>query len=122
MTPAEPHDWLEHLRAQAERGASELSLSGFQAGDVVVVQTLHTRYVLCWQADGSAELTTDRPDRPAGRVRVNGCTFGASSTIKPDALFTGGNLEFVSHDAALQHRTTSIQSLHWLRRSRGGDK
>lgn len=109
--------WMDHLQDHVDRGLPELILGEVRDGDVVVVDTQHTRYVLRWREDGTADLETGRADRPSGRVRVQGCTFGASSSIKPTALFTGGNLEFLWQGGAMRHRTTSICALHWVRRT-----
>jgi len=48
-----------------------------------------------------------------------GCTFGRSSSIKPDHLFCGGNLElsYRLKGTAMTHRTTAIKEIH-LRRKR----
>ena len=42
-----------------------------------------TAYTFAMLGRDDAMLTTNRPDRPTGKVRINGCTFGASSSIKP---------------------------------------
>jgi hypothetical protein len=110
------HDWLACLRAHVQDAGPEIGLGELGAGDVLVVETRHTRYALRWREGGTAELETGRSDRPSGEVRVLGCTFGASSSIKPDVLFTGGNLEFWWAGGSLIHRTTAIRSLHLARR------
>jgi hypothetical protein len=50
-----------------------------------------------------------------------GCTFGRSSSIKPDHLFCGGNLElgYRLKGAAMTHRTTAIKEIHLRRRKTG---
>jgi hypothetical protein len=48
-----------------------------------------------------------------------GCTFGLSSSIKPDHLFCGGNLElsYQLDGAPMTHTTTTIKEIH-LRRQK----
>lgn len=110
-------DWERFLRDHSALGLPEVDLDSLRAGDRLVVETLHTRYGFEWQADGTVRLATNRSDRPAGVVRIQGCTFGQSSTIRPGALFCGGNLEFLSADGQMRHTTTAIRSLVLLRRS-----
>lgn len=110
------HDWqAATLRLHAIEGAS-LELSGLRPGDLLLVRTRHTFYRLCWEINGYANLTTSRPDRPSGRIRVQGCALGAGSTIAPDRLFCGGGLEFTSENGKWTHRTTPILELR-LRQS-----
>lgn len=110
-------DWEEFLRAHSALGLPEINLGELNPGDRLVVETLHTRYGFEWREGGQVELTTNRGDRPHGRVRIQGCTFGQSSSIKPGMLFCGGNLEYVSDDGRMRHLTTAIRSLVLLRRS-----
>lgn len=110
-------DWERFLRQHRALGLPEVELGALQPGDRLVVETLHTRYGFEWQPDGAVELTTNRTDRPRGAVRIQGCTFGQSSSIKPGQLFCGGNLEYLSDDGRMRHRTTAIRSLLLLRRS-----
>ncbi|MCB1103294.1 MAG: hypothetical protein H7A44_11300 [Opitutaceae bacterium] len=104
-------DWKAFLQTHSSLGLPEINLADMQPRDRLVVETLHTRYGFEWQADGRVILTTNRMDRPHGEVRINGCTFGQSSTIKPRQLFCGGNLEYVSENGRMIHRTTAIRSL-----------
>lgn len=118
--PAEPSppDWLQFLAGQTGKGMPEIDLHRLAEGDVLMVQTINSRYAFLWHADGTAELASNRgKKRPSGRVRVNGCTFGKSSSIKPGVLFCGGNLEYVSQDGIMIHRTTTIRSMELLRRT-----
>ncbi|GMV98421.1 MAG: hypothetical protein AMXMBFR83_27710 [Phycisphaerae bacterium] len=110
-------DWEGFLREHSALGLPEVRLSELNPGDRLVVETLHTRYGFEWREGGVVELTTNRPDRPRGPVRIHGCTFGRSSSIKPGLLFCGGNLEYLSDEGRLRHLTTSIRSLVLLRRS-----
>ncbi len=111
-------DWLAHLKLHVAEQADELDLTVLRPGDVIRVVTLHTCYDMLIIEGRDAELRTDRPDRPNGRVRMMGCTFGQSTTIKPDSLFCGGNLEFTFEDGKMTHTTTAIRALHWVRSER----
>jgi hypothetical protein len=66
-----------------------------------------------------AILACPQPGRPEGRVRIMGCTFGRSSSIKPDHLFCGGNLElsYRLKGVAMTHRTTAIKEIYLRRKS-----
>ncbi len=110
-----PPDWLDHLQQHVTEQTDELELTELRPGDLVRVATLHTHYDLLIVEGRDAELRTNRPDRPSGRVRLMGCTFGQSSTIKPDHLFCGGNLEFSFDEGKMIHTTTTIRELHWVR-------
>ncbi len=111
-------DWERFLRERSALGLPELDLAMLGPGDRLVVETLHTRYGFEWSEADRVELTTNRADRPRGPVRIQGCAFGRSSSIKPRHLFCGGNLEYLSDNGRLVHRTTAILSLVLLRRSR----
>ena len=78
------------------------------------VVTKNSEYVLKIVKGREADLSCAQPGRPNGRVRIMGCTFGRSSSIKPDHLFCGGNLELTyrRNDAAMTHRTTAIKEIH----------
>jgi hypothetical protein len=110
-------DWEQFIRAHSALGLPEIELRTLRPGDRLLVETLHTRYGFEWQPDGEVELVTNRTDRPSGRVRIQGCAFGQSSSIKPAALFCGGNLEYLSTGGTMRHRTTAIRSIVLLRRS-----
>jgi hypothetical protein len=110
------HDWLTILQQHVERGDAEFDLRQVEPGDMLRVVTQHTRYDLVFLSDREADLKTDRPNRPEGKVKIMGCTFGMSSSIKPDFLFCGGNLEFTFDDGAMTHLTTAIREIHWLRK------
>jgi len=110
-------DWLEHIRQHAEENCSEIDLKALQPGDLLRVVTSHTCYDLHILENRAAILKTNRPDRPEGRVSIMGCTFGCSSSIKPDHLFCGGNLEFTFQDGYMTHLTTTIRELYWVRRN-----
>lgn len=110
-------DWEGFLREHSALGLPEIDLATVRPGDRLVVETLHTRYGFEWRTTGEVVLTTNRVDRPSGVVRIQGCTFGQSSSIKPGALFCGGSLEYTSDNGQMRHNTTAIRSLVLLRRS-----
>jgi hypothetical protein len=115
MMSSPAHDWEGFLRRQAADATTELDLSGLRPGDHLLVLTRNTAYAFTLGDGTEATLTTNRPDRPTGRVRINGCTFGASSSIKPDHVFCGGNLEFVHPESHEVYTTTAIMALQIVR-------
>ncbi|HVU16326.1 MAG TPA: hypothetical protein VHD32_05355 [Candidatus Didemnitutus sp.] len=115
MPAPEGGDWQRFLKEKNALGVPEVELATLNAGDRLVVETRNTRYELLWMEGDEVNLSTNRPDRRGGRVRVQGCAYGRSSTIKPGVLFCGGNLEYVSHDGQTRNRTTTIRGLAILR-------
>mgnify|MGYP006350005261 CR=1 FL=1 len=112
-------DWLRFLLDHSASVGDELDLTQLQRGDLLVVVTEKSRYALRMTEGKHCEMETDRSDRPRGPARINGCTFGMSSSIKPDHLFCGGNLELSLEDGRIVHTTTTIRELH-LRRMGDG--
>lgn len=115
IPPPEGGDWQRFLKDKNAQGLPEVELATLNPGDRLVVETRNTRYELLWLDCDVVNLTTNRADRRSGKVRVQGCAFGRSSTIKPGVLFCGGNLEYVSHDGQTRNRTTTIRGLAILR-------
>ena len=111
MTEQPAPDWEAFIRRHAASGVAELDLRTIKPGDTLLVLTRHTAYTFAMLGHEEAMLTTSRADRPSGRVRINGCTFGASSTIKPKHLFCGGSVEFVHGEKQLIFTTTEIRAL-----------
>ena len=111
MTEQTIPDWEEYLRKHLASNIAELDLRTVKAGDILLVLTLHTAYTFKMLDNDEAMLTTNRTDRPTGRVRINGCTFGDSSTIKPNHLFCGGNVEFVHGEKHKVYLTTEIRGI-----------
>ena len=113
-------DWLSRLKEHAASEAAELDITELQPGDIVRIGTLNTIYTLRL-IDGArhAEMETDREDRPAGQVKIMGCTFGLSTTISPDHVFCGGNLElsFMREGVRMTHTTSEIRRIEWIRRA-----
>jgi hypothetical protein len=114
-------DWITAIKGHQKREGDALILADLRAGDLLEIETRHTRYRLDWHGSDKmdAKLETDRPDRPHGAVRIMGCALGAGSTIAPDRLFNGGCLEFTSQNGAMVHRTTPITGIRLLRRPIG---
>ena len=106
-------DWLSHLQQHASDEHAELDLNDLKAGDLLRIGTRNTIYTLRVLDDRCADLQTNRPNRPAGRIKIMGCTFGLSSTISPDKLFCGGNLEFTfqAEGHRMTHTTSAIRRI-----------
>ena len=109
-------DWEEFIRRHQASGVVELELSTLQPGDTLIVVTSHTAYSLKMLGQDEALLTTNRPDRPSGKVRINGCTFGASSSIKPNHVFCGGSLEFTHNGGHEISTTTEIRAMQLVQK------
>ena len=112
-------DFSFFVESSSARSGDQFDLRELQLGDELRVVTQHTEYVFAMLDDRSADLTSSRSDRPHARVKIAGCTFGASASIKPDHLFCGGNLEFnyELEGHPMTHRTTAIKAIY-LRRTR----
>ena len=84
-----------------------------QPGDLLRIVTLHSEYYLTIVKGRDAILVCPQPGRPAGTVSIMGCTFGLSSSIKPDHLFCGGNLElsYQLEGVSMTHTTTAIKEI-----------
>jgi hypothetical protein len=111
-------DWLHYVKSSEGKLGDELELSQLKPGDLLKVVTLHSDYLLTIVKGRDAILTCPQPGRPTGRVRIMGCTFGQSSSIKPDHLFCGGNLElsYKLKGVSITHTTTAIKEIHLRRR------
>ncbi len=110
-------DWESFLRQHEKDSLTELELATLRLGDRVLVLTKQTAYMLVVRSSTEAVLTTNRADRPSGIITINGCTFGASSSIKPGHLFCGGNLEFRSNDTRTVYTTTEIRAIQVIQRT-----
>jgi hypothetical protein len=111
-------DWLTAIGNRG-REVSEIEIDRLLPHDLLIVTTAHTHYGFTIISGRDATLETNRKDRPLGPVRLRGCTFGNSSSIKPDQIFCGGNLEFnFERDGTwLTYLTTTITALRHLRKS-----
>lgn len=110
MLPLAPN-WEAFLRAAQQASVPEVDLAQLKPGDRLDVFTAHTCYRFFITKGSQAELITNRQDRPTGPVQLNGCTFGASASIKPDRAFCGGNLEFTVLSDRRLFTTTKICAL-----------
>ena len=111
-------DIVAFLQAAEKWVGDELDLGQVQADDRVLVRTHNTSYLLHMTGPHTARRVTDRPDRPDGAVRVEGCAFGRSHMIKPRHLFCGGNMEFKVEQSQQVYITSPIEALQWISRSR----
>ena len=108
-------DWETFVRQHVQNNVPEVEIPSLRPGDRLLVLTQHTIYQFVMRTGAEALLSTNRPERPSGPVQLHGCTFGASSSIKPDHLFCGGNLEFRHHEGREIYTTTEIRALQVLR-------
>jgi len=111
---------ISFLKATEEQIGDEFDLTQLAAGDELIVTTRHTEYSFKIISDRVATLNCSRPDRPHAQVQIMGCTFGRSSSIKPDHLFCGGNLEFTyeTDGRRMVHKTTAIKAIYWRRKTK----
>jgi hypothetical protein len=110
-------DIVAFLRSTEQQEVEELGLAQVKAGDQILVRTRNTSYLLRMKGPSTAELLTDRPDRPSGAIAVAGCSYGRSHLIKPSHLFCRGNLEFRLESNQQTYTTSPIEGLHWITRS-----
>lgn len=110
-------DWKSFLKSLPASFEQELQLSAIVPGDRVLIKTRNTAYLLAWTGVDTADLRADDAKAPSGPVRIMGCSFGMSSSIRPDAFFCGGNLEFTHSRAEKTWTTSPIQEIHLLHRS-----
>jgi hypothetical protein len=113
-------DWLRYIKSSVGKLGDELDLTQLKPGDVLKVVTRNSEYLLTLRQGRDADLVCQQSGRPSGRVRILGCAFGRSSSIKPDHLFCGGNLELScrADGVPMTHRTTAIKEIHLRRRVR----
>lgn len=111
-------DWLTRMKEHVDSPHDELDLAVLRCGDILTICTRNTQYTLRVLGDRFAEVMTNRENRPVGRMKIMGCTFGLSSTISPNHLFCGGNLEltFVDQGVTMTHTTSSIRRIELLQR------
>jgi hypothetical protein len=112
MTDQPITDWEEFIRRHEASGVVELDLTVLKPGDKLLVVTRRTVYTFTFLPGGrEAMMTSNRPDRPSGRVRINGGSFGGSSSIKVDHVFCGGNVEFIHLDSGVVYTSTQVRAL-----------
>jgi hypothetical protein len=115
-------DWQAFLAGHAAVKQDEISLATVEPGDRILVKTRNTHYLLAWRNADLAELQSSSPRAPSGPVRIMGCSFGLSSSIRPDALFCGGNLEFTYADGEKRWTTSAIEEIQLLHTSSPKEK
>jgi hypothetical protein len=110
-------DWVQYLKSNEGKLGDELELDQLRPGDLLRIVTLNSEYFLTISKGRDATLVCPQPGRPVGPVSIMGCTFGLSSSIKPDHLFCGGNLElsYQVEGVSMTHTTTVIKEIY-LRR------
>ena len=113
-------DWLRYFKSNVGKLGDELDLSQLKPGDVLKIITRNSEYLLTMREGRDADLVCKQAGRPSGRVRIAGCAFGRSSSIKPDHLFCSGNLEltYQADGVPMTHRTTAIREILWRRHRR----
>jgi hypothetical protein len=118
--PLRAPDWLKAVDAMNAAAGEEFDLTQLQAGDLLRVTTAKSMYTfrILDPVMRDAVVEGDRPGRNYGPCRIMGCTFGLSSTIKPNHLFCGGNLQFTHTQGERTHTTTAIRAIEWLRSRR----
>ncbi len=97
--------------------SEELALTAIVPGDRVVIRTRNTAYLFKWTGVDEAEVIANDAKAPSGPVRIMGCSFGMSSSIRPDALVCGGNLEFTHAGGDKTWTTSPIEEIHLLHQS-----
>ncbi len=115
-------DWLQAIDALNAELGDEFDLTELQVDDQLRVTTGSTVYTFRIVDPKMRDVTVeaDRENRPSGRARIMGCVFGMGSSIKPDHLFCGGNLEFTHKEGKRTHTTTAIRKVEWMRVEREG--
>lgn len=110
-------DYLKVLNAVSASAGDEFDLTQIQAGDRIRIVTDKTIYSfrIVDPVMRVAVVESNRAERSYGPCRIMGCTIGLSSSIKPDHLFCGGNLEFTHKGGERTHTTTTIRAIEWLR-------
>lgn len=108
-------DIVAFLQAVEKWTGDELDLGELRTGDRLLVCTKNTRYLLVITGRHTADLTTDRADRPGGPAQIQGCAFGGSKMIKPGHLFCGGALEVTLDEGRRTYTTSAIQAIQLVR-------
>ncbi len=111
-------DIVAFLQSAQKWIGDELDLSELRAGDRLLVRTRNTHYLFAMTGGHSAELMSDRTDRPHGPVQIQGCVFGQSRMIKPGHLFCGGALEISLKRERRTFVTTPIEAIQLVKNTR----
>lgn len=107
-------DIVAFLQETGKWIGDELELDRIRPGDRLLVRTRNTNYLFHMTGTHSAIMSTDRPGREGGPVRINGCVFGRSSMIKPGHLFCGGGLEVAYQNDVRRFTTTPIEAIQLI--------
>lgn len=108
-------DIVTFLQVAEKWVGDELDLHGLRAGDRLLVRTRNTHYLFAMTGERTAQLSTDRADRPTGPVQIQGCVIGRSRMIKPGHLFCGGRLEIALEDGPHSFVTTAITGIQLVK-------
>lgn len=108
-------DMLAFLQSAEKWVGDELDLSQLRLGDRLLVRTRNTSYLFVMTGEHTAQLSSDRADRPSGPVQIQGCVFGQSRMIKPGHLFCGGGLEITFDGGRQTFTTTAIEAIQLLK-------
>lgn len=110
-------DYLKVLDAVNAAAGDEFDLTQLQPNDRLRIVTDKTTYTfrIVDPVMRDAVVESNRPERSYGPCRIMGCTMGLGSSIKPNHLFCGGNLEFTHKAGERTHTTTAIRAIEWLR-------
>lgn len=115
MPTPDGSSWTDIAARQMARTQSVLDLSTLQPGDRVLVGTRNTHYLLEWGGGGGVTVSTNRKDRPFGRIVIDGCAARRLGDPSPGVLFCGGRMQYHSMNGQVRHRTTEIQALLVMR-------
>lgn len=115
MHEPEAPDIVAFLKEAKKWMGDELELCGLAAGDRLLVRTRNTHYLFHMTGTHTAQLTTDRADRPGGRVQIQGCVFGQSKMIKPGHLFCGGGMEVLLAADGVTFTTAPIEAIQLVK-------
>jgi hypothetical protein len=108
-------DIISFLKSAAKWTGDELELDGLGQGDRLLVRTRNTNYLFTMTGRNTAEMVSDRADRPKGSVHIQGCVFGQSQMIKPGHLFCGGGLEIAYNEGHETFTTTAIVAIQCVK-------
>jgi hypothetical protein len=109
--PSQNADIVAFLQAAEKWMGDELELTRVHAGDRLLVRTKNTSYLFQMTGRHTALMSTNRADRPSGKVQIQGCVFGRSSMIKPDHLFCGGGIEITIDEGRRKFTTSPIEAI-----------
>jgi hypothetical protein len=115
-------DWKSFLKSLPESFEQEIALKAIVPGDRVLIKTRNSAYLFDWKDVDEANVRSNDPKAPSGPVRIMGCSFGLSTSIRPDVLFCGGNLEFTHSNGEKTWTTSPIREIHLLHRSQPSTK